>query len=226
MDSGVVVPAMDVFIEDGAQLGFVPDKNPIQHLSAQSAVESLNMGCCIGSAIRGGDAPDSPGLGKPEVQRGTAGDLLAVDLGSDPLAELAIDAIVIVDEELWLLLERGVPDLLLDPGQGWVLGHIDLHDFAAAELHDDEDVEGSEPDRVLDAKVAHPDGVGLVPEEGSPGLGWSYRAGWFDHVLSNCGSRVLDAELDLQLQGDAILAVLRVAGHAVALAEAGRQKCV
>ena len=93
----------------------------------------------VAVAVAGDDGPNAE-LMVCSLWIESRGDHLAVDLGSGPFAELAIDAIVIVDEELCLLIERGVPDLLLDPGQGWMVGHVDVHNLAAPEFHDDEDV--------------------------------------------------------------------------------------
>ena len=91
-----------------------------------------------------------------------------------------------------------------------LLGDIDLHDLPGPQFHDDEDVECSEPDGVLDAEVAGPDGADLVLEERPPTLRGPAGPRGLHHVLANGRLRVRDAELDLQLQGDAVLAVVGV----------------
>jgi len=42
VDSSSVVP-MDILGDDGTELSFVPDQNPVQQLSAQGADETLDM---------------------------------------------------------------------------------------------------------------------------------------------------------------------------------------
>jgi len=125
-----------------------------------------------------------------------------------------------VDEKLRLAVESGVSELpvlspvegLLDPFEGGMLGHVEVHDLAAAQFHDDEYVQGRELDRVLVAEVAHPDGIGLVPEEDAPGLARSAGLRGLDHVLADCRRRVLDPELDLEFDGDTILPVFGMVG--------------
>jgi len=69
-----------------------------------------------------------------------------------------------------LLLEGSVADLLPDPGLGRVFGDVEVYDPTSAQFHGDENVEGGEPDGVLDAEVAGPDGARLVLEERPPTL--------------------------------------------------------
>ncbi len=74
-----------------------------------------------------------------------------------------------------------------------------------------EHVENTKSDRVLHEEVTSPHGLGLVLQEASPGLGIAGRAP-FDHVSPDGRGGVADGELHLQLQGDAILAVLGMIG--------------
>jgi len=117
-----------------------------------------------------------------------------------------------VDQELRRAVEGSIPDLLPYPGLGRVPGDVDLDDSAGAEFHDDEDVEGLEADGLLDAEVAHPDGIGLVLEEGAPGLRWLTGLRRLHHVLADGGRGVGDPELQFQLEGDTVLPVLGVVG--------------
>ena len=210
MDSSFVEPT-DVLVDDGTELPFVPDEHPVKQLSTQGADEALDVSRGVGSMVWRSDPPDAASLSEPHVEGGAAAVRLAIDLDCDRLAELAEDAVVVVDEKLRLALEGGVPELLLDPGQGRVLGDVDMHNLAAAEFHDDEDVQGGEADGVLDAEVAGPDGIGLVLEERTPRHGVAPRPRGLDHVLADGGRRMVDAEFDLQLEGDAVLPVLGVA---------------
>ena len=127
------------------------------------------------------------------------------------MTELAELPVVIMDQELGLLLETGVPDLLFRPLECRVLGHVEVDDLSTRELHDDEHVENTKPDRVLHEEITSPHDLGLVLQEASPGLGIAGRAP-FDHVSPDCRGGVADAELFLQLQGDAILTVLGMIG--------------
>ena len=214
MDASGIEPT-SVLGQDGPKLTLVPHQDPVQQLAAQGADEPFDMSVRVGRAIGRWDATNAHGLGKPDVEGRPAGDLLAGDFRGDRSAELPEHAVIVVEEELRRPVECRVADLLVDPGLAWVLGHVDVHDPAAAQLQDDEDVQGGEADRVLDAEVAGPDGLGLVLQERAPRQGIPRRPGGLDHVLPDRGLGVLDAELELQLERDAILAVLgMVAGDA------------
>ena len=223
MDTSGVEPA-NVLSQDGPQLRLVPDEDSIQDFSAQSAVESLDMRVRVRGVVGSGNPSDAHNLRQPDVERRPTGDLLAIDFDDGRPAELPENAVVVVDEKLRLILKSGVSQLLLNPGQCRVFRYVDMDDLSAAQFHDpstrhhrfslrtgNEDVQGSELDRVLDAEVAGPDGRALVLEEGTPTL--RRLAGPLDlgHVLSHGGVGVLDAELDLQLQCDAVFPVLGVA---------------
>ena len=63
---------------------------------------------------------------------------------------------------------------------------------------------------VLHKEVTGPHGLGLALQEASPGLGISRPRTPFDHVSPDRRAGVANTELHLQLQGDAILPVLRM----------------
>jgi hypothetical protein len=207
VDSPGVEPA-SVLGQDGPKLSFVPHQDSVEQFTAQGADETLDMGLRVRCVVGSGESPDSHHIGQPYVEGRAAGDLLATDFDRDRLAELPEDAVVVVDQELRLTVEGSVSNLLPYPGLSRVPGDVDVDDLAAAELHDDEDVERLEANGLLDAEVAHPDGIGLVLEEGSPGLSWPAGSCGPDHVLADGGGRVLDAEFQLQFEGDAVFTVL------------------
>jgi 2-keto-4-pentenoate hydratase/2-oxohepta-3-ene-1,7-dioic acid hydratase in catechol pathway len=70
--------------------------------------------------------------------------------------------VVVVEQELGMVLETSISDLLFRPLEGWVIGYIQVNDLTIRELHDDEDVENTKPNRVLYKEVAGPHGLGLV----------------------------------------------------------------
>ena len=125
------------------------------------------------------------------------------------MAELAV---VVVEQELGLFVETCVPDLLFRPLERWVLGHIEVDELSTRELHNDKHVENTKSDRVLHEEVTSSHSLGLVLQEASPGLGIAGRAP-FDHVSPHGRGGVVDGELHLQLQGNAILAVFGVIGR-------------
>ena len=83
--------------------------------------------------------------------------------------------------------------------RGRVFGDVAVHYLVATEVHYYKDVEGSEPDRMPDSEVTGPDDIGLVLEEGVPGLRGLTRSLDLDHVLADGGLRDRDAKLHLQL---------------------------
>ncbi|MCP4896074.1 MAG: hypothetical protein GY906_03785, partial [bacterium] len=120
--------------------------------------------------------------------------------------------VVVVDQEFGLFLEARVPDLLFRPLKSWVLSHVEVDELSTREFHNDEHLENTKSDRVLHKEVTSPHGLGLVLQEASPGLGIAGRAP-FDHVSPDGRGGMADIELHLQLQGDAVLAVLGMIGR-------------
>ncbi len=85
-------------------------------------------------------------------------------------SELAELSVIVVEQELRLLIEAGVFDLLLRPLEGWMIGYVQVDDLSTGNLHDDEYVKDTKPNRVLHKEVAGPHGLGLVLQKASPGL--------------------------------------------------------
>ena len=74
-------------------------------------------------------------------------------------------------QEFRLFLEAGVPDLLFRPLERWMIGYLQVYDLTTGKLHDDENIKDLNPDRVLHQEVTGPQGLGLVFQKASPGLG-------------------------------------------------------
>jgi hypothetical protein len=66
MDTGSVVPAVDVLVDDGAKLPFVPDQDAVQQFAAQGADEALDRGLSVRGVVRSGDSPNAQGFAQPE----------------------------------------------------------------------------------------------------------------------------------------------------------------
>jgi len=129
-------------------------------------------------------------------------------LDSNAPSELPEDPVVVVDEEAGRsILSRGFPDLLLDPRQRRVRRDVDMDDSPGADLHDDEDMNDGEEGRVLGEEVAGPDLLGVIVDEGAPGL---LRPRWttHDHVATNGAGGVVDAELGRELLAYLVLSPL------------------
>ncbi len=62
----------------------------------------------------------------------------ACPLHSLRTTELVELAVVVVEQELGLFLEAGVPDLLFRPLERWVLRHVEVDELSTREFHDDE----------------------------------------------------------------------------------------
>ena len=117
-----------------------------------------------------------------------------------------------MEQELGLLLEAVIADLQFRSLQRRMAGDVHMDHLSPPKLHEQEDIENTNANRVLHKEVAATDGLGLVFQEASPGLGISRPRRSLDHVSSDRGAGVANAELQLQLQGNAILAVLRMIG--------------
>jgi hypothetical protein len=75
--------------------------------------------------------------------------------------------------------------LLLRPLEGRMIGYVQVDDFSIRELHNDENVENSKPNRVLYKEVAGPHGLCLVLQKAAPGLRICGSQSPFDHVFSD-----------------------------------------
>jgi hypothetical protein len=67
-----------------------------------------------------------------------------------------------VEQELGLLLETGIADLLVCPLERRMSGDVYVDYLSTREFHDQENIEDTKANRVLDKEVAAPDGFGLV----------------------------------------------------------------
>ena len=101
-------------------------------------------------------------LPEPHIVCGSTGDLLSCILHWERTTELTKLPVVVVEQELGLVLEAGVPDLLFGPLEGWMIGYVQVDDLSIRKLHDDEDVKDTKPNRVLHKEVTGPHGLGLV----------------------------------------------------------------
>jgi hypothetical protein len=126
---------------------------------------------------------------------------------------LAKPPVIIVNQEFRLFLEADVPDLLFGPLERWMIGYMQGYDLSTGKLHDDEYIKDLKGDRVLHKKVTGPDGLGLVLQKASPGLGICWSRTPFDYVSSYGRAGMSKAKLDLQLQGDTIFTILRMIGR-------------
>jgi hypothetical protein len=100
------------------------------------------------------------------------------------------DVAVENEEAIGMVERKRFAELLGDPPTCWVGGDVDVQESARFDFHDDEDVEDLEPYGDDGEKVGGDDGVGVVPDEGGPGLGTGFAARGIPlhHVLSY-GSR-------------------------------------
>ena len=209
MHAPVVVPA-DEFLEYPPKMPFIPDQHSVETLPANCPYQPLDVRRRVGCALRNGYPPDVHLLPEPHIVCGSTGDLLSRILHWERTTELTKLPVVVVEQELGLVHEAGVPDLLFGPLEGWMIGYVQVDDLSIRELHDDEDVENTKPNRVLHKEVTGPHGLGLVLQKASPGLRICGSQAPFDHVFPDGRAGVANTELHLQLQGDAILAVLRM----------------
>ena len=103
-------------------------------------------------------------------------------------------------------------DLLLHPWQRRIVGDVEVNDPPRADLHDDENVGDREEGCVLGEEVASPQLLGVVADEGAPGLIPARSRAARDHVATNCAGGMLDAALGSKFLGDLVLAPLGMIG--------------
>ena len=161
MVQGLVRPGMievaDVFGEHFEQVALTQDDDVIETLTTHATEEALTGGIHIWRSHGGLDDPRPEGLGS------------AVEVG----AELAVP---VADDETRSLAERrGIAHLLRCPLLGGSPRHRHVHDFARAEIDDQEGEDGPEPDVVNLDEIAGPDVIGVVFEEGRPALAGAAR---------------------------------------------------
>ena len=136
--------------------------------------------------------------------------MASVASASLPLAELAEDAIVVMNQVARAFAEVcDRADLLLHPVEGRARCDVDQDDATRGDGHDDEDVHEIEPRSMLDQEVAGKDLLLVTSNEGSPTVITPGTTA-ANHVPPNRAGGVLDPELEPQLEGDPILAPTRV----------------
>ena len=67
-----------------------------------------------------------------------------------------------MNQEFGLLLEAGIPDLLFRPFKRWVICYIEVNNLSTREIHNDEYVENTKPNRRLREEVTRPYSLGLI----------------------------------------------------------------
>ena len=208
MHPAVVVPAAE-FSKYAAKFPFIPDRDPIETLATKCPYQPLDMCSRVGCGIRGRHSTDPHFLPEPGIVCGSTGHSRSCTFHLKRMAELTKLAVVVVQQELGLLLEAGVPDLLLRPLERWIAGYVQADDLSTRKLHDHENAEHTKANRVLHKEVTAPHGLGLVFQKASAGLGICRSRPPFDHAPPDGRAGVAYAELYLQLQCNAILSVLR-----------------
>ena len=99
-----------------------------------------------------------------EVTAVAARATLAHDADRRPV--LAVDRIVVVDQEAWRGPWRGgFADLLLHPGEGWDGRDVRVDDTPRGDLHDDEDVGDGERGGMLGQKSHARSSLAWVADE-------------------------------------------------------------
>ncbi len=105
--------------------------------------------------------------------------------------------IPIANEESRSLCERcGIAELLRRPRAGGRTCNGPVHDFASAEIDDEESEYGPEPDVVGLDEVARPDVLGVVLEEGCPALTGAVRLPTRLQIPLDRALRNTDTELE------------------------------
>lgn len=193
-------------------VSFIPNQHAIEVLPAKRPYHPLDVCGRIGRTIWSGYPSDAHLLPEPLIECRSTRHPLPCVLNYQWPPELAKLPVIVVKQELRLPLETDVLYLLFRPLEGRMFGHMKVHDLSTGNLHDDERVKDPKPDGVLHKEVTGPDGLGLVLQKASPGLGICRSRTLFDHVSLDGRAGVANTKLHLQLQGDAILPVLRMIG--------------
>ncbi len=155
MNAAVVVPA-DEFFEYTSKMPLIPDQNPVKTLAAKCPYQPLDVRRRIGRTIWNWYPPDAHLPPEPLIECGSTRNLLPSILHSKRTTELTKLPVVVVEQELGWLLEAGVPDLLFRPLERWMIGYVHVDDLAIRELHDNENVENTKPNRMLHKEVTGP----------------------------------------------------------------------
>jgi hypothetical protein len=122
-NAAVVVPT-DEFCEYTSKMSFIPDPHAIETLPAKRPYQPLNVCRRIGRAIRNRYPSDAHLLPEPRIVCRSTRSPLPRALHSKRTTERTELPVVVVEQELGLLLEAGVPDLLFRPLKGWMIGYV------------------------------------------------------------------------------------------------------
>ena len=199
-----------VFAQDTDQMSLIENQHVIQTFSPYGPDQSFAICVRIGSEKRNGNSPDAHGVYQPVIERRPAENRFSVEPDADGLSQLAENAVVIMEQELWAFIPGSLAYLLLQPIHSRVLGYSEINNPSAFQFHDDEDVNFGEEKGELNAEIEGPDDRGVVLEKGSPLLGPTGRLRLFDPVPIDGARRMLHAEKLLQHSGDSFAAVVRV----------------
>src|SRR5215467_1393573 len=127
------------------------------------------------------------------------------------------DGVAIVDDEtIRMIARQGFPELLHRPFRRGMGRDVLVKNLAGSDLHDNEDVEGTECGGDYHEEVAGHHDLGMVADEGQPALFGVRRAHRtvFAKVLADGAWGDPNGELQLQLVGDAFLTPGRILrGH-------------
>jgi len=189
---------------------FTPDQHSVETLPATRPYQPPDMRRRVGRTIWNRYSLNSHLLPEQHIVGGSTRDLLPCILRWKPTNKLTKLPVVVVEQELGLVLEAGVPDLLFRPLKGWMISDAPGDDLSICELHDDEYVKDTKPNCVLHQEVTAPHALSLILQKASPGLRICGSQAPIDHVFPDGRASVANTELHLQLQGDAILSVLRM----------------
>ena len=130
---------------------------------------------------------------------------------------LSEDTVPIVDDEaIGMITRQRFPELLQRPFRRGMASDIVVENPARFDLHDDEDVEGTECGGNHHEEVAGHHDLGMVADKGQPALFRVRRAHWTVsmEVLADGARGDLNGQLELQLIGDAFLSPGRIlCGH-------------
>src|SRR5215475_4927681 len=123
------------------------------------------------------------------------------------------DAVAIVDDEtIRMIARQRFPELLQRPFRRRMGSDVVVENLAGSDLHDNEDVEGTECGGDHHEEVASHHYLGVVVDEGQPALFRVRGAHWtvFAKILADGAWGDPNGELQLQLIGDAFLTPGRI----------------
>ena len=115
MNAASVVPA-DEFFEHTPKMPVIPDQHTVETLPAKRPYQPFNVRRRVRCAIRDRYPPDAHLLPQPRIVCRSTRYPLPCPLHSKRTTELTELSVVVVQQELGLFLEAGVPDLEKDCG--------------------------------------------------------------------------------------------------------------